>query len=135
MSTASAGGSPAYVAAHRIALLHRRLPFGEALCLTTLVLEYTGGPVVPGGAGPITVDHCLKLFERGFVTMTTEMISHVPALARLTLSSSILEELVGTGAVIQESETERRPQQPKYYVEVTQTGLDLVVDALEPSGS
>ena len=133
MSPTHASGSPAYVAAHRISVVDGRLPFDQAFCLATLVVEHAGGPVAPGRTGPIALDLCKQLSSADLVLLTTEMLSRTRATVRLTVSPSVLDEFVDMPAptiVVSEYEIDRPRRKAHRYAEVTQAGLDLVVEAL-----
>jgi hypothetical protein len=119
-----ASGSPAYVAAHHIAVVEERLPFAEAYCLSRLVFEHSGGPVIPGKEGPVSLQLCKRLALKELVQFTNE-VSDSSANARLSIAPGLLAQLGDRPQPVRRSDR-RRTMWP---VEVTQLGLDLVAAA------
>jgi hypothetical protein len=133
MTTTRADGPPAYVAAHRIAVIDGRLPFDEAYCLAKIVFYHAGGPTVPERTGPISLKLCKELAAQDLVFLTAEMREPTRAIVRLTVSALLIEELGWApdgGTELTTVPTRRR--KADWFVEVTQDGLDLVAAATEP---
>lgn len=132
MTATRAGGPPAYVAAHRIAVVDKRLPFDQAYCLAKLVFEHAGGPVAPDRQGPVSLKLCKALAAEDLVMLTADMAEATPATARLTVTAAMLDMLdhVPGPTVVVETSGSRR-KKVDWRVEVTQDGLDLVPAAME----
>jgi hypothetical protein len=132
MTATRAGGPPAYVAAHRISVIDGRLPFEQAYCLTKLVFDHAGGPVVPQRAGPVSLKLCKALAAGDLVLLTGEMSETMPAAIRLPVTAAIIEELgyvPDQTMVVEHYDASRRRKKAAWFVEVTQAGLDLVVSS------
>src|SRR3954469_9732054 len=93
MTTTRAGGPPAYVAAHRIATVDRRLPFDQAYCLSKLVFDHAGGPFVPERNGPISFKLCKALSAENLLILSGEMNETLSAVVRLSTTALFLQEL------------------------------------------
>ncbi|GII23654.1 hypothetical protein [Planosporangium mesophilum] len=132
MTATRPGGPPAYVAAHRIAVVDGRLPFEQAYCLTKLVFDHAGGPVVPERRGQMSLKLCKALAVENLVMLTGEMSETMPAIVRLTVTASFLEELgyLPEQIVVVESRNSGGHKNVNWFVEVTQEGLDLVASAI-----
>ncbi|WP_146228141.1 hypothetical protein [Micromonospora sp. S4605] len=137
MTTTRAGGEPAYVAAHRIAVVDRRLSFEQAYCLAKLVLDHGGGPAAPDRNGPISVKHCKALAAEDLVELTGELSEVIPVTVRLTVPASLLDNvhpLRGQKPIVETAGGGRR-KKVEWFAVVTQEGLDLVAAAMASTAS
>jgi hypothetical protein len=133
MTATRAGGPSAYVAAHRISTVDGRMSFEQAYCLAKLVFDHAGGPVVPERIGSISLKLCKALAAENLVMLTGEMNETMPAIVRLTVTASFLEELghlPEQTVVVEGYNSGRRQKRVDWFVEVTQEGLDLVASAV-----
>ncbi len=131
MATRRVVGPPAYVAAHRIAVIDKRLPFEQAYCLSRLVIEHGGGPLVPERAGTMSWRRFKPLAAENLVLVTSEFSDALIPAVEVTISALFVEELgyappskVRINGFIP---THRRADR---YVEVTEQGADLVATAV-----
>ncbi|MEH0975171.1 hypothetical protein V6U77_28985 [Micromonospora sp. CPCC 205546] len=135
MTTTRAGGPPAYVAAHQIAVIDKRLPFDQAYCLAKLVFDHSGGPAVPERSGPVSLKLCKALAAEDLVLLTGEMTEVMPVTVRLTVSASILDMLgppPASTVIVEAGGGGRRRKKAEWFAEVTQEGLDLVTSTIGP---
>jgi hypothetical protein len=133
MTSNKVKGPPAYRAAHRIAVVHERLPFEQALCLATLVLDYEGGPVVPNSHPYVSLKLCKALMAKDLVLLTGDMTDALPVKVRLTVSEALLDifDNVPDRKVIVEYGSYRGRRKADWLAEVTQDGMDMVASAIE----
>lgn len=137
MMPTRAGGSRAYVAAHRISVVEQRLPFEQAYCLALLVFDHSGRPFVPERKGHISLKLCRELAAQDLVMLTGEMRDIARAIVRLTVSAALLDELPGLPdqtVTVQSYDEPGRRKKVNWFVEVTQDGLDMVASVLDGSG-
>ena len=132
MTTTRAGGPPAYVAAHQIAVVDRRLPFEQAYCLAKLVFDHGGGPAVPERSGPVSIKLCKALAAEDLVLLSGEMSESIPLTVRLTTPASLLDvvDRPPDQAIVLETYGSSRRKKVSWFAEVTQKGLDLVASAI-----
>jgi hypothetical protein len=124
-------GPPAYVAAHRIAVIDGRLPFERAYCLSRLVIEHGGGPIAPERAGTMSWKVLKALAAEDLVFVTSELSDRLRPVVELTISALFIEEFGSAppaGLRINGFTTSSR--RIDRYVEVTEQGADLVATAV-----
>jgi hypothetical protein len=124
-------GSPAFVAAHRIAVVDQRLPFEQAYCLSRLVINHGGGPLVPERDGTMSLKLFKTLAAEDSVIITSEFSERLRPEIELTLSTLFINELgsVPPPGVRVNGFTQSRRKIDRY-VEVTEQGANIVVAAL-----
>jgi hypothetical protein len=134
VTTTRAGGPPPYVAAHRISVVDRRLPFDQAYCLAKLVFDHAGGPVVPERSGPTSLKLCKALAAEDLVVLTGEMSEVIPVTVRLTVPASLLDMVhppTGDAPLVETRPGASRRTKVDWFVVVSQRGLDLVASAID----
>ncbi len=125
-------GPPAYVAAHRIAVVDGRLPFEHAYCLSRLVVEHGGGPFPPEPAGTMSWKVFKALASEELVFVTSELSDGLRPDVELTISALFIEEFGSTppaGVRINGFITSRRRKIDRY-ITVAAQGADLVAAAV-----
>jgi len=128
------GGTPAYVAAHHIAVVDGRLPFEQAYCLSRPVIDYCGGPFAPERAGPMSWKVLKLLAADNLVLVTSEFSEHLRPAVELANSALLIEELGSVppaGVRITGFTPSRR--RIERYVEASELGADLVAAAVRAS--
>lgn len=124
--TTRAAGPPAYVAAHRIAVLDKRLPFDQAHCLARLVYEHGGGPFPAERSGQMGLKLFKALAAEGLVNLDVTVNDPVPVIVRLRVPPTMVdtfEEFSGRTITVW---AKPRGKSAVWYAEATQEGLDLV---------
>lgn len=132
VTTRPAAGPPAYVAAHRIAVVDGCLPFEQAYCLSRLVIEHGGGPFAPERAGTMSWKALNALAGENLVFVTSELSDRLRPEVELTISALLIEEFGSSppaGVRINGFITSRRRKIDRY-AEVTEQGADLVAAAV-----
>jgi hypothetical protein len=124
------------VAAHRIAVVDRRLPFEQAYCLARLVIDHAGGPFVAERAGVMSFAVFKLLAAEDLVSVTTELNDNLRPRVELTISKLFVEKLgmtppVGLRRTGYITSSRRKITR---YVEATEQGADLVVAAVRAAG-
>jgi hypothetical protein len=125
-------GPPAYVAAHRIAVVDGCLPFEQAYCLSRLVIEHGGGPFAAERAGTMSWKVLKALAGEDLVFVTSEFCDRLRPEVALTISGLFIEEFglsPPAGVRIDGFITSRRREIDRY-VEITEQGADLVATAV-----
>jgi hypothetical protein len=132
VTTRPAAGPPAYVAAHRIAVVDGCLQFEQAYCLSRLVIEHGGGPFVPERAAAMSWKVLKALAGENLVFVTSEFSDRLRPEVELTISALFIEEFGSAppaGVRINGFITSRRRKIDRY-VEVTEQGADLVATSV-----